>query len=163
MKFSVKSGLLIALFVACWQLFIFYSDQQLTKLGAYSGLLSTFIIFPFLFIGIKHKRDIELGGFLNTKEGLKEGAAISAVAGLAIGAFTFLFFQFVLYDFFIGEVQHFLNKEGKENQEVYLTNAKAFYAPFRQSAFALFRAFGVGILFSFISITFLAKKRPETD
>ena len=163
MNYSFKCALLAAAIFISIKLTVFLSHNEFSGIGAYSGLISLFLLCIPLFIGIKHKRDIESGGYITIRQVMITGVFISAISAVIIAAYTFIHYQFIdleIIPYWVAEAKRLGANEHKSEAEVEqaIVMLKEFYSPFKQATVVLTGVLGIGTVLSFILSTMLIRR-----
>ena len=166
--FSFRCALLAAAIFISIKLITFLTHTQFSGIGAYSGLISLALLSIPLFIGIKHKRDVDFGGYITLRKAMIAGVAISIMSGIIISVYNYLHYKYIdteVMSYWIAEAQKLGAAEKKSETEIQqaIDMLKEFYAPFKQATVALTGVLGAGTVLSFILSTFLIKHAPESS
>ena len=168
LSYTFRCALLASVLFIAVKLTVFFTHTQFTPTGAYVGLLSLGLIIIPLFLGIKYKRDHQLGGFITLRRATLTGVAISVLACLLVALYTFVHYTFIdkeVITYWTNEARRLGAKENKSEAEIQaaITMLTEFYSPFKQATVALIGVLGTGTVLSFILATFLAKKPDISD
>ena len=163
-SFSLKCALLSAAIFIAIKLATFFTHTQLVGNGTYANLISLGLTAIPLFIGIKHKRENELGGYITIRQAFVAGVAISLQASLLAAIYTYLHNTFI-----DTEVIAYWTKEARRvGAELHKSEAEIqsfidFYSPFNQATAALMGVLGAGAVLSFMISTILVRKQDELE
>ena len=161
------SLLAVVLFISI-KLTVFLSHSEFSGIGVYTGLISLFLLCIPLFLGIKHKRDHELAGYITIRQVMVTGIAISAMSGLLIAAYTFIHYKYIdmdVIEHWVSEAKRLGVNEHKSEAEIEqaIVMLKEFYSPFKQATVVLTGVLGVGTVMTFILSTLLVKRDPAAE
>ena len=136
-------------------------------LGAYSGLIALALTIVPLYFGIKHKRDNELGGYINIRQVWIAGIIISLQACILVALYTFIHYSYIdteVIAHWVGEAKRLGAQDHKTEAEIQdaIVMVTEFYSPFKQATVAMLGILGTGAVLSFILSTFLVKKPGDT-
>ena len=167
-SYSLRCALLAAAIFISIKLLVFVLHAEFSGIGIYSGLISLALLSIPLFLGIKHKRDSELGGYITIRQVMIAGVFISALTSLIVAAYTFLHYKFIDLDvisYWTEQAKVLGAKEHKSAAEIEdaIIMLQDFYSPFKQATGVLTGILGVGTVMSFMLSTFLAKRGPASE
>ena len=156
-----------AIYIAI-KLSVFFTHSQFTGIGIYSGLISLALLGIPLFIGIKHRRDSELGGYIYLRQIMITGVVISLMSSLIISIYTYVHYKFIDKDsiaYWIEEAKQLGANEKKSELEIQqaIQMLTEFYSPFKQATVALTGVLGTGAVMSFMFAAFLIKRPPASE
>lgn len=168
LSFSFRCALFAAAIFISIKLITFFTHTQFSGIGAYSGLISLALLSVPLFIGIKHKRDFQFGGYITLRKAMITGVAISIMSGIIIALYNYLHYRYIDTDvisYWAQEAKRLGTAEKKSEAEIQeaINMLKEFYSPFKQATVALTGVLGAGTVLSFILSTFLIKSAPESS
>ena len=163
-SFSFKCALVSAGIFIAIKLATFFTHTQLIGVGTYANLIALGLTSIPLYIGIKQKRDKELGGYITLRQSFLAGVAISLQASLFAAIYTYLHNSFI-----DTEVIAYWTQEAKRvgaemhKSETEIQSFIDFYSPFHQAIAALMGILGAGALLSFIISTILVRKADDIE
>lgn len=168
LSFSFRCALLSAGIYIVIKLASFITHMQFTGLGAYSGLIALGLNAIPLYAGIKHKRDVELGGYITLRQSWMAGVVISLQACIFAAVYTYLHYSFIdmeVIQHWIAEAKRLGAQEHKSEAEIQdaINMLTEFYSPFKQATMAIVGILGTGAVLSFILSTFLIKKQAGVN
>ena len=164
--YSFRFVLLSAAIYIFINLTVYFTHHQFSGIGAYSRLISLALLGIPLFAHIKHKRDLELGGFISLRQVMVAGVALSLMTCSLIAVYTYIHFKFIdqeVISYWISEAKRSGLKEKKSPEEIQaaIVMLTEFYSPFKQSTVVITGVLGTGTILSFIFSTFLVRRLPE--
>lgn len=97
MKIEIKYGLYTGIGICLWRIAEHFLGFTSTKLyiGQYSRVFAILLPIVMIPIGIREKRDLELGGTLVLYDGAKCGVAIATIYGAITAAFFFIYQTYI--------------------------------------------------------------------
>lgn len=139
------------------------------SLGFYSLLIYSYkfyatllLLLTGIFISVAVERKAN-GGFIEFKDGVKNGLLFSIVLGLVVGAFNYLYHQFIATD----AVEYFVSEERKawlahsrtaEEVNAYLDK---YYIPSFGTFHTIMTTLIWGVILSLLAGAILRRKKPE--
>jgi hypothetical protein len=166
MNLPLRYALIASALVIVWKLSLYVAHAQLTLAGQFAGLISLALVFIPLFLGIRQKRNKELGGYISLRQVMLTGMAISVISSVIIAVFTYIYYEYIdkeIVQMYLSHAEKEMTAQKKPAGEIQQQFAAitAFFNPLRQASIALLNLMVAGVILSFISSTFLLKKLPR--
>jgi hypothetical protein len=165
MKKLAVYGLLTGLAVAGWTYLEYLFGWHTNTVGRYSGLLA--IVFPAIGIitGIRAYRDQDKGGVITYWEAVLAGVVITAIAGLIVACFTYLYYTSIhpgLVDFLVEKKRQALTERQATAAQItaQLRQVRDYHRPLTLTLRSLGGFMGFGLITSLILAAVL-KKYPQ--
>ena len=165
---SLRYALLAAAIFISIKFSVFLSHSEFSGIGIYAGLFPLFLLSIPLYLGVKHKRDNELGGYISIRQVMVTGVLISAIASVLVAAYTYIHYKYIdlnVIAYWTDQAKTLGAKEHKSEAEIEqaIVMLQEFYSPFKQATVVLTGVLGTGTVLSFILSTFLVRKDPTLN
>lgn len=136
-----------------------------TEMGKYAPILSMIILIAAIYLSILFKRDKDLDGVISFKDAFITGLSTSFVIGLMVGAYLFVYTQYIHPDF--------VNEMVKETEDYYKTlpgvtkvqtdnavnGVRAMYSPFGQLTYGIGTTMLTGVLITLICAAVMRREK----
>lgn len=165
---SIKYPLLAAFIFIGSKLAVFFTHNQFTITGRYSGVIALALLSVPLALAIKDRRDNELNGFISLKQIMRTGLFVCVIASLIVALFNYIYFKYIDHEI----LSYYLIENAKSIRELNgseedIRQAREhlieFYSPFSQAMGGLTGVLGVGAILSFFLSSFFIKKNPAAE
>lgn len=173
-KRSLRLGLLYALLVILFKLYLVLSGEALSRFGfLYSGISAVFLILPFYVLLLKQIRDKDLGGMISGREAFRHCLGLFVVAVVCISVYHYI--EFSLYGQSLAEQYYnseqfleYLKSRKSIKPEDYqqiirdqIENAGS--SAFKATTAKLFSYLLIGISGAFVVSVFMKRAAPKTS
>ncbi len=160
-----KIGIISGLLSGIWMLAEYWFGLHAKTIGQYSGFLGIVILMGAVYIGIFRTREVELGGILPYKQGIKSGMIVAVFSAIILAVFTYIYYAFVnpnFINFIIPQAVTYWKKTGRNESEFYadLIKLKEAYEPFKQATRSIFGTLILGLIFSALASVFMRRSVP---
>ena len=151
-----------------FKLYVFYSGNQLTRLGDLSHLITLLFILPFVFFAVYQKRKNN-DGIISGRDAAREGMLFTMLSAIILCTFNYVFYEIELGKFIIERASdvdyNVLLEEAKRHNknitmEKVMADQKAYIASFtafRDTTFKMFGYVFFGMFSSFMGAVFLKR------
>ena len=170
MKTEIKYGLITGAGVCLWVMTVyflgFHTAPEKMHIGEYSGFFSYIIPIVCLYLGIKNKRDKELGGYIRFGQGLTTGFLMTLITALITVIFFFIYNKFINTDWMEIGIEYTRKKlvvEGLNPAEISLRieNMRKMYTLKMQLTGAFIGTIIQGMILSVV-ISFILRKENKS-
>lgn len=162
MKTVYRTGIVAGLVPALFKTVVFFSGYTEIYGGSYTNLIELIVVaiaIPFSMYMVRK----ESNGLLPFNNALKTGIGTTAVAGVIMCLFTFIYFRFMNTSMQLDAINDAIkyateNKLSEEETKKTIEGARQFFSPFVQATSALFGIMLTGFLVSIVSTLILKKE-----
>ena len=165
MSRELRYGLIAGFLTLIWMTTGTLLGWDRNEMGKYAPVLSLIILIAAIYISILFKRDKDLGGVISFKDAFITGLSASFVIGLMVGAYLFVYTQYINPDF--------VNEMVKETEEYYKTQpgttkiqidnavsgVRAMYSPFGQLTYGIGTTMLTGVLITLICAAIMRREK----
>lgn len=156
LNFGAVLGLILAALSIVTYLFQLYENQMF-------GWFGNLIFIVGIVIGIKRRRESELGGYISYGEALGYGTLCALFAGIIVAFVSYIYLQFVdgsMIEYLLNNQEKAFYNSGQSSEDVesMMKNVKMMMNPGAISMIALFGYVFFGLVVSLIASAFLKKE-----
>lgn len=170
MGIELKYGIYLGLAICVWKLveYTFGFHGEYYEIGKYTDFLPLILLTAALFLGIKERRDENLSGYIDYRQGVRTGFFISLVSTLISVPFIYLYYKVInpgYIDYIIAANETRLLAEGKSPDAVaaaVVMVKNTFRASNVMLQHLLFNLLG-GALLSLIIALVLKREKPPPE
>lgn len=164
-KRIIGISIIVVLVAIALRMAIFANNSQFSTLGIMQNMLVLFLLLPAIFFAIKIERDNHQQKYITFKGALRVGLLVSVLAGIGIGLFLNLYYQYIDTNFvntLIEKTKVMAAEKQVSEQRLYevIGKLKEDFNGFRQATKTIMYTLVMGLVYSLISAGFLVRS-PE--